>query len=168
MGKDAIKSLLATNNFLNSKNFSEGKKRIEMLKRISDDYEQRIIARYDHFPPRLRALDVPSEAKKQLMQAFERSRAANISKLRESMMYDRAVLGEVRELYAFIQSRVGKFTVSTQLWFRDPKDAAIYNSLCKRINDLSQQQQHSTQQLHTVSFAKLTEIGKDVQWALAD
>jgi hypothetical protein len=168
MGKDAIKSLLATNNFLNSKNFAEGKKRIEMLKRIGEDYEQRIIARYDHFPPRLRALDVPNEAKKQLMQAFDRARVANISKLREAAMYDRAVLGEVRELYAFIQSRVGKFSVSTQLWFRDPKDAAIYNSFVKRITDLGQQQQRATEQLHAVAFPKLTEIGKDVQWALAD
>lgn len=165
MGKDPVRSLLATKNFLNSRNFAEGKKRIELLKRISEDYEQRILARHDHFPPRLRALNIPSEAKKQLMQAFERTRAANVGKLRESMMYDRAVIAEVRELYAFVQSRVGKFSVSNQLWFRDPKDAAIYNSLVKRINELSQQQQRFTQQLHQVTFAKLAEIGNDVQWA---
>lgn len=168
MGKDPVKSLLATSNFLNSKNFSEGKKRIEVFKRISEDYEQRILARYDHFPPRLRALEIPNEAKKQLIQAFERSRIANIGKLREAIMLDRAVLGEVRELYAFIQSRVGKFSVSTQLWFRDPKDAAIYNGFVKRINDLNQQQQRATQQLHGESFAKLTELGKEVQWASLD
>lgn len=168
MGKDPVKSLLATNNFVNSRNFGEGKKRIEVLKRVGEDYEQRILARYDHFPPRLRALDIPNEAKKQLMQAFERSRAASIGKLREATMLDRALLGEVRELYAFIQSRVGKFSVGNQLWFRDAKDAAIYNGFVKRINDLGQQQQRATQQLHEQSFAKLTEIGKEVQWASID
>jgi hypothetical protein len=167
-GNDPVKMLLATRNFLNSKNFNEGKKRIELFKRISEDYEQRILARYDHFVPRLRALDIPNDARKQLLQAFDRSRAAHISKLREAMMYDRAVLAEVRDLYAFVQSRVGKFTVSNQLWFRDPKDAAIYNGLIKRITDLSQQQQDATRQLHETVFAKLTDIGKDVQWALAD
>ena len=167
-GKDPVKALLSTNNFANSKNFNEARKRIEALKRISEDYEQRVMARYDHFPPRLRALELPNEAKKQLVQAYERSRASGVSKLREMMMYDRAVLSELRELYAFIQSRVGKFTVSNQVWFRDPKDAAVYNGLVKRVNDLSQQQQRASQQLHQVVFAKLTEIGKDVQWASLD
>jgi hypothetical protein len=167
-GSDPIKALLAPKNFLNSRNFNDAKKRIDVLKRISEDYEQRVLARYDHFPPRLRALDIPSESKKQLIHAFEGSRASSIGRLREVMMYDRAVFAEVRELYAFIQSRVGKFSVSTQVWFRDPKDAAIYNSLVKRITELNQQQQRAAQQLQQASFAQLMELGKQVQWASAD
>ena len=162
LDEEGLDTILAPTSFAGRTRILDARRRLANIKRITDEYEQNVIDRFESFPDRIRDLNVSGTLKEETVAAFSKSRGEGLKKLREIAQLDRAILSESDKLFSFMESKIGRYKVSDRILFQDVDDAETYNDYIERIQKLAAKEERATVENQKAALSKLAAMEREL------
>lgn len=159
---EGMDSILAPTSFAGRARILHARRRLANIKRITDEYERTVMARFDEFPDRIYELNVSDGMKDAALRAFQARRDDGLKKLREIARLHRAILIEADRLFIFMDSRLGRYKVSDQILFQNAADAKTYTAHIERLQSLGARQERFIAENQKAALDKLASIERDL------
>jgi hypothetical protein len=159
---EGLDSILAPTSFAGSARILNARRRLANIKRITDEYERTVIARFSEFPERIYGLNVSDELKEAAVHAFEARQSEVLRKLREIAQLHRSILGEADRLFVFMDGRIGRYKVSDRILFQNAADAERYTAHIERLQALGAKEERAVVENQKAALSRIASMEREL------